>query len=123
MSQPLENALSLFGLIPCSRTSAYIDKPCEEAEKIPFVCVDRRSIDDPMKNPYIGKSWYEEGRNHRVENGKIARDLDSTRWVVRISNAAELQAFCQKYSPVIIDIDNSGIAPCFSIEIYDDYRE
>ena len=122
MSQ-IENAHSLFGLLPCRRTSAYEDKPCEEAEEVECVRVDRRTVDDPMKNPYIGKSWYKSGRNHRVENGKIARDFNDTQWVVRISDASELQAFCQKYSPVIIDIDNSRVAPCFSLEIYDDYRE
>jgi hypothetical protein len=123
MSQPLENSPSLFGLIPCARTSAYGDKPCEEAEELECVRVDRRTVDDPMKNPYIGKSWYKSGRNHRVENGRIARDFDDTQWVVRISDALELQSFCQKYSPVIISIDDSGPSPRFSIEIYDDYRE
>lgn len=116
--------IHLFGCpIVCRRTSAWDRKPCDEAEKVKFVSVDRRTIDDPMKNRYIGAKWYDEGRNHRVEYGRIARDFDDMRWVVTFADAAALEAFCLKYGDVVLSVDNTGLSPCFSIEIYDSYRE
>lgn len=117
---------SLFGDILCRRTSDYYDvdcKPCEEARLIDFVRVDRRTVDDPMKNPYIGKTWYDEGRNHRVENGMIARDFDDQRWVVHIENGDALQKFIEKYGRIVIALDRDGLEPRCEIEIYDTYRE
>ena len=115
--------ISLFGLLVCRRTSVWDGKPCDEAESVPFVRVDRRTTDDPMKNPYIGKAWYDTGRNHRVENGMIARDFDSKRWMVRIADDAELQAFCEKYGKIILLLNHDGTERCYEVEIYDDYRE
>ena len=45
----------LFGLLVCHRTSTWDEKPCDEAEEVPFVRVDRRTTDDPMKNQYIDR--------------------------------------------------------------------
>jgi len=98
-------------------------KPCDEAEEVPFVRVDRRTTDDPMKNPHIGKAWYDTGRNHRVENGMIARDFDDKRWVVRIADGAALHAFCEKYGTIILSLNTDGTKRCYEVEIYDDYRE
>ena len=115
--------ISLFGLLVCQRTSVWDGQPCDEAEEVPFVRVDRRTTDDPMKNPHIGKAWYDTGRNHRVENGIIARDFDDKRWVVRIADGTALQAFCEKYGEIILSLNNDGEEPCYEVEIYDDYRE
>ena len=115
--------ISLFGLLVCRRTSVWDGKPCDEAQEVPFVRVDRRTTDDPMKNQDIGKAWYDTGRNHRVENGMIARDFDDKRWVVRIADEAALQAFCEKYGRVILTLNTNGAEPCYEVEIYDDYRE
>jgi len=115
--------ISLFGLLVCRRTSVWERKPCDEAEEAPFVRVDRRTTDDPMKNPHIGKMWYESGRNHRVENGMIARDFDDKRWVVRIADGAALQAFCEKYGDIVLTVNTDGLEPCYEVEIYDGYRE
>ena len=115
--------ISLFGLLVCRRTSVRGGKPCDEAEELPFVRVDRRTTDDPMKNPHIGKAWYDTGRNHRVENGRIARDFDDKRWMVRIADGSALQAFCEKYGEIILSLNNVGTEPCYEVEIYDDYRE
>jgi hypothetical protein len=76
-----------------------------------------------MQNKYIGKDWYNEGTFHRVENGQIARDFIQTRWVVLFQTAEEFETFCKKYEQVVISIDNSGLTPCYSVEIYDTYRE
>ena len=111
--------ISLFGLLVCRRTSVWDGKPCDEAESVPFVRVDRRTT----VNPYIRKTWYDIGRNHRVENGMIARDFDSKRWMVRIADDAELQAFCEKYGKIILLLNHDGTEPCYEVEIYDGYRE
>ena len=113
----------IFGSLVCRRTSVWEGKPCDEAEEVPFVRVDRRTIDDPMKSPYVGQAWYDTGRNHRVENGMIARDLDDKRWMVRIADGAEMQAFCEKYGKVILLLNNGGAEPCYEVEIYDGWRE
>lgn len=115
--------ISLFGLLVCGRTSAYGDKPCDEAKEVPYVRVERRTTDDPMKYPHIGTAWYDEGRNHRVENGMIARDCDDKRWMVWIPDGAALQAFCDKYGEIILSLNDDGSEPCYEVEIYDDYRE
>lgn len=117
------NLPSLFGALVCTRTSVFDGKPCDEAEEVSFVRVDRRTVDCPMKNRYIGEKWYEDGRNHRVENGKIARDFDDKRWVVQVPDGAALQEFCLKYDEIILSINNDGLEPCFEVEIYDTYRE
>ena len=117
------NLPSLFGALVCTRTSVFDGKPCDEAEEVSFVRVDRRTVPGPMKNRYIGEKWYEDGRNHRVENGKIARDFDGKRWVVQIPDGAALQEFCLKYDEIILSINNDGLEPCFEVEIYDTYRE
>lgn len=109
---------SLFGYIVCSRLFVWDGGiPCEEAVEVPFVWVDRRDVDDPMKCEHIGAAWYDHGENHRVENGKIARDIDGKRWAVKISDIAELEAFCLKYKDVSLSVNNDGTEPCFEIEI------
>lgn len=116
---------SLFGTLVCVRTSAGDDRPCEEAVEIEYVYVDRRIVDSPSKlPPWSNDDWYKRGRNHRVENGMIARDMDSrTRWVVSIPDGAALQAFIEKYGQVVISLNDEGVEPCYQIDIYDDYRE
>jgi len=115
--------ISLFGLLVCRRTSVWHGKPCDEAEEVSFTRVDRRTTDDPMKNPNIGKAWYDQGQNHRVENGMIARDFEDKRWMVRIADGAALRAFCEKYGEIILRLNTDGTEPCYEVEIYDDYRE
>src|SRR5574343_577394 len=118
--------MSLFGWMSIRRSSimdSIMECPCDEAERVPYVRVDRRNIDDPLKNKFIGKSWYEVGRNHRVENGCIARDFDDERWMIWIADSDALQAFIKKYGKIILSINTDEIEHCFEIEIYDAYRE
>jgi len=115
---------SLFGTLVCVRTSAGYNKPCEDAEEVPYVYVDRRTVDDPKKLFGGTARWYGAGRNHRVENGMIARDMDShKRWVVSIPDGSALQAFIEKYGQVVISLNDEGTEPCYQIDIYDEYRE
>ena len=88
-----------FGLMVCTRTSRFWDSqaaPCDEAELVPYVRVDRLGIDNPF---------------------------DDKRWMVWIENEWDLQEFCEKYGKVILSINTLGSEPCYEIEIDDDYRE
>ena len=66
---------------------------------------DVRTTDDPAKVPvYRGREtgwWYGEGKNHRVVDGKITRDLTRTIYVLEINTLAELMALAKEN----IDID------------------
>lgn len=109
------------GLYLCSRTSAYHEKPCDEAFLVIRTYVDTRNCDDPKKIPANRGSdgdWYTKGTNHRVENGMIRRDLGVQEdWAVEITN---LQEFVDKYGPCVVYRNEDGFC---TIEIYDDYRE
>lgn len=122
-TQEKNKRIHFFGLFACTRTSDRYEKPCEEAVEVPYTWVDRRDIDDPMKSSYIGQKWYEMGRNHRVEDGMIARDLDDKRWMVRIFNENDLGAFIKEHGEVILLLNKDCIPPCYEIEIYDACRE
>lgn len=86
-----------------------------------IVDTDARNCDDPKKIPAnrgTNGDWYEDGTNHRVEGGKIRRDLGTKEvWGVELT---DLQAFVDKYGECIVGRENSGF---YTIEIYDTYRE
>jgi hypothetical protein len=107
------------GLYLCSRTSAAYDaKPCDEAFRIYLANTDTRNTDDPKKIPAnrgTDGDWYMRGTNHRVENGKIRRDLGiKTAWAVEVP---DLVAFADKHGDLVLqrNLDGFGV-----IEIYDD---
>ena len=111
----------------CERTSSCWNDdvpPCDEAFAFQYTRVDRRTIDDPMKNPHIGKSWYNSGSNHRVEDGMIARDFPDTGWAVKFNNMGEFLGFIDKYGECVVWWDKPDTKEtCLHIEIYDTYRE
>ena len=113
----------MFGRLVCSRASTWGGKPCDEAEEVPFVRVDRRKVGDSEAERHVQAEWDMLGRNHRVENGELCRDFDDNRWMVRIDDGRALEAFCQKYGNVILMVNNSGAEPVYEIEIYDCHRE
>lgn len=101
------------------RTSTWTDeRPCDEATQEIVVLVDERTVDDPKKLNGIGtpQEWVEHGKNHRVENGHIKRDLERIGWTVKLNSLKDLVEFSKKYGELIISESPS-------IEIYDDYRE
>lgn len=70
--------------------------PCEGVVDLPCIRVDERIKDDPAKIEfYKGKTdwWYKQGRNHRVEDGRIKRDFDDRAWYVEIDSLEALKAF------------------------------
>ena len=106
-----------------TRTSMYDDDnaPCEEAIKELCIRIDERNVDDPMKNKYIGIKWYEEGSNHRVENGHIKRDFVDYAWFIEINSLKQLLEMKIKYGDIMIS--NSRLDEPHIIEIYDSWRK
>ena len=109
-----------------SRTSQWDDKqPCTEAFRDSYTRIDVRGADDPAKMPMAkGKTawWYDDGTNHRVENGHIKRDFAEKDWFIELADMDALLAFISTEGSLVIQ-------PCWSnrnemaIEIYDYYRE
>lgn len=109
------------GLYLVRRTSSDRGPPCDEAFKILTTKVDTRNWDDPKKIPANNLTygdWYLRGTNHRVENGKMKRDMGTREeWAIEISDIHE---FIDKYGNCVVGRDNNGF---YTVEIYDDYRE
>lgn len=109
------------GLFLCSRTSSYDGEPCDGAIRITIINTDTRCCDDPKKIPAnkgTDGDWYSAGTNHRVESGRIKRDMGTTRvWAVEV---ADLQEFIDRHGTCVVGRNVDGFG---TIEIYDDYRE
>ena len=108
-----------------SRTSDWsANKPCEEAFEDSYIQIDERIVDSPEKlNVKSDRDeWYNNGTNHRMENGHIKRDFESRGWFVNIETLEDLNKFVDKYGNIVFQksSDNSDIK---EVEIYDDYRE
>lgn len=91
--------------------SEWKEKPCENAIKETYSVIDTRSVNDPYKiwstEEEVQKFWYGNGTNHRVENGKIKRDLEEEfYWVIEINNIEELIELQEKYGEIAINEDN-----------------
>lgn len=99
-------------------------KPCEEAYKKTYLSIDERTTDDPSKIPAnrFGKTWFDEGTNHRIEDGRIKRDFEREAYFIQINTLEDLIKFKDIRGELILSTayDNPRIN---SIEIYDDYRE
>lgn len=109
-----------------SRVSNYFGdsiQPCGESEQRKYFHIDWRTTDDPAKIlPYKGETdwWYNEGTNHRVENGQIARDLEWKGWFVEFNDLDDLLKFANREGRIIItDKEQYN----YEIMIYDDYIE
>ena len=112
------------------RTSGYSDErpPCPEAVAGTCVWVDRRTVDDPAKIPSSWGSpgfWFARGTNHRIEDGKIARDMgEEPCWYVDLPDLDALVAFVGRHGQVVIgERYGAPKGDALQIEIYDEYRE
>ena len=112
-----------------SRTSQWDheEPPCAEAFRDTYTRIDTRTTDDPAKiTAHRKKStawWYNNGTNHRVENGQIKRDFPGeSQWAIELSDLDALIAFMHRYGSLVIEThwDNPGTV---ELEIYDNYRE
>ena len=66
--------------------------------------IDRRNTDSPEKIPYyqkhpdmIKKDWYGTGKNHRVVNGKMEKDIEEDFYVIEMNSLEDLMSFQDKY--------------------------
>lgn len=83
--------------------------PCDKAFAGKVMRVDTRTVDDPakLKKPF-GDEWYRQGTNHRVEDGRIKRDMGLEHaWFIEISTLEELTALVASYG--VLEIDNGKI--------------
>lgn len=101
------------------------NSPCEGAYEQEIPKIDIRSISKPeeFNIKSMRESWYKEGTNHRLINGKIARDMGTKKvWCIDFESMDDLIKFTYEFGDVIIgcsDYDN-GMP---NIQIYDDYIE
>lgn len=114
-----------------SRTSMWSDgKPHKDAYQRAYIRVDTRTTDDPAKIPRYKahpEEWYQEGTNHRVENGKIKRDFHKENgWFIQVD---DIHQFLDKLyedeevGEIVLSIEDDTNPTMLSIEIYDTYRE
>jgi hypothetical protein len=112
------------GLFLCKRTSDVGLRPCPDAFAAQIKLVDRRDTDDPRKIwPHYGQDawWYEKGDKHRVEGGKIVRELGTkVVWVVRLQGDSAIMSFIRQHGRCVLSVNDDGFN---EIEIYDTYRE
>lgn len=102
--------------------------PHEKCIPIKLKLVDRRKFLTPelydKNKPSNCKKWFDEGTNHRTEDGCILRDIgEKETWGMEINSLEELLNFINEIGEEVI-ISKSYIdyrTPC--LEIYDDYRE
>lgn len=108
-----------------TRTSSCSEKqPCEEAKRVKLTVTETLSTDNLNDVPYYKMyphKWGETGTNHRIVDGKCARDVEKMYWVTNFSSLKAVQGFIQKYGDCVMGMDNQ--AGLMTIEIYDDYRE
>lgn len=87
---------------------------------------DERNTDDPSKVPAYGGAtawWYQEGTNHRIEDGHIVRERvlegdELLAWMLDIESLQELLDFNER---LVIDSDYLTGLPV--VEFYDTWRE
>ena len=103
------------------------EKPCEEAYSKALTKLDVRTektFAEARKKHWF-KEWYDNGINHRIENGYIVCDAKEKRavWMIKIDTLDQLLAFIEKYGELIISDDAEYKENQRYIEIYDAYRE
>jgi hypothetical protein len=115
-----------------TRTSVCGDctPPCDGAVLEDCAYVDVRTVDCPTKilayqgNPEKAKyEWYKKGKNHRVENGFIKRDLDDKAWFIEINSLEEMVELMKRVENPIILQSSYKNDNFLELEIYDYYRE
>ena len=104
-----------------SRASNGIEKPCNEAVQFEEIYTDIRVVGSPDElGCMTSEQWYSEGSNHRIINGKIARDtVYNKEWAVKLATLESLMDFIKKYGECVVYYDREYQY----IKIYDDYIE
>jgi hypothetical protein len=109
-----------------SRASDYRDdpnSPCVGAWQEKYFYIDWRTTDDPAKIAAYDREtdwWYNEGTNHRIENGMIARDLEEKGWFIEFDGLGALLKFIDSKNRVVITDEKQYH---YDLLIYDDWIE
>lgn len=116
-------------LFQVTRTSIWDKKkkPYNKCIPISLTHIDRRTFRTPEEYDercgQYGK-WFDVGSNHRIENGRIVRDLNiESVWGIEINSLEELMAFKKEVDEELVIGISYMDEKTPSIEIYDDYRE
>lgn len=101
------------------------DRPCSSATQVEMMFHDRRGAARPEDIPCYRANgtneWYTIGKNHRVEDGRIVRDMVHQMWIVSIPDLEALLGFAVENGELCITVGDQHDLPM--IEIVDDYRE
>ena len=106
------------------RTSQWGEnKPCEEAVLEQLTYLDYRTAPTLEEAKRCGwyNEWFNQGENHREENGMVVCDHIEKHdiWTIEFDDVFFL---CEKYAPVVIEPSQYKEYE-WQIEIYDSYRE
>ncbi len=74
--------------------------PCTGAAAGTCLVVDERQVDDPAKVPARRGQrewWYDRGCNHRVEHGRIRRDLPERGWFLEVASVEDLLQLAREH--------------------------
>jgi len=107
-----------------SRTSLWDDEqPCPEAVKELLTYLDYRTVPtlEEAKKQWWYENWYNDGENHREENGMVVCDLKNKKedWVIEFDNILDLH---KKYGQLVVSKSPYKEHELL-LEIYDGYRE
>jgi len=102
------------------------EKPYRKAKKEGLTYLDYRavsSLEEAKKYPWF-EQWYNNGKNHREENGIIVCELleKKDKWVIEINDLEELIDLVKEEGDIVILKSHYKEVP-FVIEIYNSYRE
>ncbi|MCK5216587.1 MAG: hypothetical protein KAJ93_02300 [Methanosarcinales archaeon] len=99
------------------RVSTYGDdsKPCDEAIQECTTRTQQKIFEstDEFNDDLSVELWYKTGFNHRLIDGKIARDYNKWIWTVEINSLDELIEFIKRNGEIVMVED--------TIAIHDDY--
>ena len=81
-------------------------KPCNEAVEEELTPLDYRTVKslEKAKGKIWYKGWFEDGENHREEDGVVVCDKKEKvkRWVVEINSLEELVEFQSRHGAIVI---------------------
>lgn len=89
------------------------ERPCPEAFSVDRIQTEQKLL--PCVESIItgGQSpWFQNGENHRMENGVWVRDVRRPEWFIEFGCAQQMLEFVQKHGPCRIEPDRIVILDC-----------
>ena len=111
-----------------TRTSTWFDEnpKIEGAKQEELTSLDYRTVAKlkTAEKQHWYKQWYDNGINHREENGMVVCDRKKKAkvWTMKINSLDELMKFANKYGNLVMRMGDYKETQDV-IEIYDGYRE